>query len=117
MTDEAQTPTTTAAEPPKAAGDSIALGWRHYADHKYAEAEAAFRNAIGLDSRLIDAQYGLAMAYARQGEREKALEALKKAQMMVKDNATVVNSAHKTMLNLVITSQIAILTGKNPQGF
>jgi len=52
------------------------LGVLHYDQKEWAQAEKAFRRAIGLDERYGDAWYGLARALLGQGRDVEAAEAL-----------------------------------------
>lgn len=55
------------------------LGMRYLSDGNYEEAIIAFRAAIDIDQKQVDAWLGLADAYIQGGDTEKALEVLQEA--------------------------------------
>ena len=49
-----------------------------FAEGKYAEAIAAYNEALALDPGLVDALHGLAMAHAEAGDLDRAIAAAKR---------------------------------------
>ena len=54
-------------------------GWSHLSRGEYDLALEAFEKAASLDSRSIDAQYGLGSAARLKGDKERARQAFKRA--------------------------------------
>lgn len=109
MTDPIPSPEKPGEAIPQTAEDFIQAGWRRYAAGSFLEAEVEFRKAIELDGARADAYYGVAMAYLRSGKSLEGQEMLHKAKTVNAETANSQEPRHKTMLNLVIDSQLAIL--------
>lgn len=49
-----------------------------FAEEKYDEAIAAYKQALALDDKFVDALHGLAIAYAEKGDLPSAIETAKR---------------------------------------
>jgi tetratricopeptide (TPR) repeat protein len=58
-----------------------------FAEGKYDDAIAAYRQALALDAGFVDALHGLAMAYAEKGDLEAAIEAAQRITQASPDDA------------------------------
>jgi tetratricopeptide (TPR) repeat protein len=67
-----------AAHPRRSAGDWFNLAFLLEAEGRLAEAEAAFRQAVGLDAKLDRAWYGLGLVLIRLGRPDEAVPALRR---------------------------------------
>ncbi len=61
------------------------LGWGHYGQKQFAEALKAFQEALRLNSRLVDANYGRALALKESGAKKEALAAFEQVAALLPD--------------------------------
>ena len=64
---------------PNSAVAFVDKGWSHLSRGEYDQALEAFEKAASLDSRSIDAQYGLGSAARLKGDKERARQAFTRA--------------------------------------
>jgi len=99
------------ADSPAGADEYTQEGWRLYVAKDYRGAEAAFRKALETSENQADAQYGLALATLRAGRTAEGLDLLVKTRALEMPTENSRALRHRAMLNLMIDSHIAILTG------
>ncbi len=101
--------------------DHFALGEQHLKDKKFDEATAAFRTALGAEDRP-EIWAALGTAYAKSGERERAIECLEEAVSRDIDNVGARASLARLYLDAgnaeetIFHAQIMIKQGVNAQG-
>jgi Flp pilus assembly protein TadD len=78
-------------------------GWSHLSRGEFNEAIAAFEKAASLDSRSIDAQYGLGAAAKAKGDKALARQAFEKALALAQTSTDV---AKATMTRRMAQSAI-----------
>jgi tetratricopeptide (TPR) repeat protein len=64
---------------PESKAAFVDKGWSHLSRGEYDHALEAFEKAASLDSRSIDAQYGLGAAARLKGDKERARQAFQRA--------------------------------------
>ncbi len=85
--------------PGPARKDDIAdVGWTHYVQGEYPEAEAAFRRALDEDPDSIEANYGMGLLLKAKGEPHQASRLFEKVIERVNAGALGENRARATML-------------------
>ena len=101
MTPENATPT---GNNPSTADDFFTQGWAEHVNGEHANSEASFRKALELNSQLIEAYYGLAMALKSQNQLQPAMEAFEKVIAAINADQMKEDPARASILrNLAIT--------------
>jgi tetratricopeptide (TPR) repeat protein len=75
---QSTTTSTSGLKNPSTASEYINKGWEQKSSGKLDEAEASFRKAISLESRSVEAYYGLALILKIQDRRQESIKSFEK---------------------------------------
>lgn len=94
---------------PQSVADYLRRGWAYHARDQEDLAEQDFRAALAIDSKSVDAYYGLGMTLKAQGRSDPAVEAFKKALELL-ENGAVDDRTRAEMLHRLSVAHVNELT-------
>jgi tetratricopeptide (TPR) repeat protein len=97
---------------PTSAEAQCNLGWGFYGQRRYDEAIKALQHAVSLDSRSIDAHYGLGLAQKEAGAKQEAVETF---QTVIKLAGELENAVRGQMLARLAQGHINLIQVGNWQ--